>query len=87
MFKVSRVGRVHATHCLKENFAVQVDSLKKELAQQAVLIAQDLGRLESEKRAVETKIANLHAFHANQKQNLGQVGLTDIHYSDELKHF
>jgi prefoldin subunit 5 len=53
---------------------VQVDQLKKELAQQVVMVAQDLGRLESEKREVETKIANLHAFHANQKQRSGEVG-------------
>ncbi|KAF9452751.1 hypothetical protein P691DRAFT_622049, partial [Macrolepiota fuliginosa MF-IS2] len=46
------------------NVQTQVDQLKGELARQVVTVAQDLGRLESEKRAVETKIANLHAFHA-----------------------
>lgn len=55
---------------------MQVDQLKKELAQQIVLVSQDLGRLESEKREVETKIANLHAFHANQKRSSGQVSVS-----------
>jgi len=54
-------------------FTVQVDQLKRELTRQIVTASQDLGRLESEKREVETKIANLHAFHANQKRNYGQV--------------
>jgi len=57
---------------------VQVDQLKKELARQIVLVSQDLGRLESEKREVETKIANLHAFHANQKRSSGQVSISEF---------
>lgn len=54
-------------------YVVQVDQLKKELARHVVTVAQELGRLESEKHAVETKIANLHAFHANQKHTIGAV--------------
>lgn len=68
--------RLRFVEAMKEatviNIQMQVDQLKKELARQVVIVAQDLGRLESEKREVETKIANLHAFHANQRQNSGE---------------
>jgi hypothetical protein len=53
--------------------AAQVAQLKKELAREVTTVAQELSRLESDKRAVETKIANLHAFHMNQKQTIGAV--------------
>lgn len=63
-------------------YAAQVDQFKKELAREVATVAQELGRLESDKRAVETKIAHLHAFHANQKQTIGAVSTQHLlgHY-------
>ncbi|KXN90983.1 hypothetical protein AN958_03050 [Leucoagaricus sp. SymC.cos] len=70
--------RLRFVEAMKEattiNVQMQVDQLKRELAPQVVAVTQELGRLETEKREMETKIANLHAFHANQRQNSGEVG-------------
>ncbi|KAF7782267.1 hypothetical protein Agabi119p4_1643 [Agaricus bisporus var. burnettii] len=67
--------RLRFVEAMKEataiNVQAQVDQFKKELAREVATVAQELGRLESDKRAVETKIAHLHAFHANQKQTIG----------------